>query len=316
MLLPAFLSYQLQSTGFIGEVVSRSVGVSYPAINASDVMCLPVTVPPLDEQEAIAQFLHRETARLDSLIDKRQRMIELLREKRAALITHAVTRGLDPEVPLRESGITWLGRLPAHWVVKQVKRFAVVGNGSTPDRADATYWDDGHYPWLNSSVANAEEVTGSDQFVTENALRECHLPKICPPAVLIGITGQGKTRGLATTLRIEATINQHLVFVKPRNDTISADFLRRVFDHSYSFLRSESDGGGSTKGAITCDQISNLWVAVPPTAEQDSIVRHIGKEVLKLAALSAAVSAAITRLTEYRAALITAAVTGQIDVRT
>lgn len=155
----------------------------------------------------------------------------------------------------------------------------------------------------------------ADQFVTADALKECHLPIVQPPAVLIGITGEGKTRGMATTLLFEATINQHLAYVKPDPALVTVGFLRRVFDKAYSYLRSESDGGGSTKGAITCEQIAELSVPVPPINEQEAIAAHLEIETQRMDRLAVKIEAAIARLAECRTGLITAATTGKIDVR-
>jgi type I restriction enzyme S subunit len=196
-----------------------------------------------------------------------------------------------------------------------VKSIAKIGNGSTPNRDNGSYWEDGCYPWLNSAVANQEAVTRASEYVTDLALAECHLPQIIPPAILIGITGQGRTRGMATTLLIEATINQHLAFVKPSDGRAEVGFLRRVFDMAYGYLRSESDGGGSTKGAITCEQLGKVRIPVPPISEQKAIADFLDGEMAKIGGLVAKVETAIERLQEYRTALITAAVTGKIDVR-
>ncbi len=283
------------------------------------------SLPPLPEQQAIAAFLDRETGRIDRLVAKKRELIERLKEKRTALISRTVTRGLPPaaaraarlpENPaLKPTGVAWLGDIPVHWNVKPVKIVARIGNGSTPSRDNPLYWEDGDYPWLNSSVVNQEAISGADEFVTALALRECHLPKISPPAVLIGITGQGRTRGMASTLLFEATINQHVAYLKPYSDRADTGFLRRVFDMAYQFLRSESDGGGSTKGAITCEQIANLKIPVPDLPEQAAIAAYVDAETAKLDALVAKVEEAVERLQEYRTALITAAVTGKIDVR-
>jgi type I restriction enzyme S subunit len=287
---------------------------------------IPVGVPPRTEQLTIASRLDAETARIDLLLAKKRELIERLKEKRTALISRAVTRGLPPDAaraagfsenpPLKPSGVDWLGDIPVHWEVKPVKFIARIGNGSTPNRDNPNYWEDGDYPWLNSSVVNQEAITEAQEFVTLLALRECHLPQIAQPAVLIGITGQGRTRGMASTLLFEATINQHVAYLKPYPLQADVGFLRRVFDMGYLFLRSESDGGGSTKGAITCEQIANLRIPVPPLPEQIAIGTYLGAETVKLDALTAKVEAAIERLEEYRTALITAAVTGKIDVRT
>lgn len=284
-----------------------------------------IPLPAIAEQHTIADFLDRETAKIDTLVAKKRTLIERLKEKRTALISRTVTKGLppdaaraaglDPHPKFKPSGIDWLGDVPEHWVLKPVKSVATIGNGSTPSRENEAYWDGGHFPWLTSSVANEEVVMAAEEYVTDLALAACHLPRIRPPAVLVGITGQGRTRGMATTLVIEATLNQHLAFVKPLHAQFDCGFLRRVFDKAYGYLRSESDGGGSTKGAITCEQIGQLRMPVPPFPEQRAIASFLDRETRTLDAMVAKIATAIARLHEYRTSLITAAVTGKIDVR-
>lgn len=179
------------------------------------------------------------------------KLIALLNEQKQAAVHHAVTRGLNSEAPKVPSGSLWLGEIPQHWDVWQVGHFARVGNGSTPSRGSSAYWTGGTYPWLNSSSVNRSPVSGSDQFVTELALRECHLPRVAPSSVLVAITGQGKTRGTAAVLTIEATINQHIVYITPRPDIVSAEYLQLLFVGAYRELRSISDDSGSTKSALT-----------------------------------------------------------------
>ena len=116
----SFASYALRAPHFVERVVANSVGVSYPAINTSSLACFPIVYPTIDEQHIIAAFLDRETAEIDGLVEREERLIELLQEKRAALITRAVTRGLDPNVPMKDSGVEWLGKTPAHWDMKRL----------------------------------------------------------------------------------------------------------------------------------------------------------------------------------------------------
>jgi type I restriction enzyme S subunit len=191
-----------------------------------------IPLPTPAEQKAIAEFLDRETGRLDRLVAKKRELIERLKEKRTALISACVTGKAEvrmqmdekgnpsyfcihpSSVPTKPSGIEWLGEVPDDWEAKPVKYVARIGNGSTPNRENAAYWEDGNYPWLNSSSVNRETITDSEDFVTTLALQECHLPRIKPPAVLMGITGQGRTRGMASTLLFEATINQHVAYLR------------------------------------------------------------------------------------------------------
>lgn len=271
--------------------------------------------PPVDEQTAIAAFLERETAKIDALIAEQEKLIDLLAEKRQALISHAVTRGLKPDTPMKDSGSVWLGKVPAHWDARPLRYLARIGNGSTPSRDQPDYWAEEGFPWLNSSVVNQEEVTEARRFVTSKALEECHLPIVDPPAVLVGITGQGKTRGMATQLSFTATVNQHLAYIKPDVRQLSVAFLLRCLEAAYDQLRTESEGGGSTKGAITCDQLGRLRIPVPPPAEQEDIAAFLDVGCRKLDVLSAQAEHAIALLKERRNALIAAAVTGKIDVR-
>jgi type I restriction enzyme S subunit len=209
----------------------------------------------------------------------------------------------------KDSGVEWLGEVPAHWEVSPLKYFARVGNGSTPNREQPGYWTEGTYPWLNSSAVNQDTITESEQFVTQLALDECHLPKILPPAVLIGITGQGRTRGMASTLMIEATISQHIAYVQPNSEKASVGWLRRVIDANYQLLRDESEAGGSTKGAITCEQIAALKFPLPPVLEQTSITAFLDRETAKIDALVSEQERLIELLKEKRQAVISHAVT-------
>jgi len=292
-----------------------STGSTYEAVATEDVANLLVEHAAINEQRAIADYLDRETARLDALVAAKERVLGLLAEKRRALITRAVTRGLDPRAPLRDSGIPWLGEIPAHWELWKLGHVASIGNGSTPGRENADYWQDGTIPWLNSAVVNQEEVKEADQFVTATARRECHLPLVKAGSVLVGITGQGKTRGQAVLLSIDATINQHLAFMTPNPSRMASWFLRWIVFAAYEFLRSISDDAGGTKGALTCEEVANFRVPVPAIGEQEAIVAYIKGATAKLDAVRDATERTIVLLKERRAALIAAAVTGQIDVR-
>lgn len=242
-------------------------------------------------------------------------MIKLLEEQKQAIIHRAVTRGLDPSVRLKLSGVEWLGDVPEHWELWQIGHFSRIGNGSTPSRSNSAYWTDGHYPWLNSAYANQESVTKANQFVTNTALRECHLPVVQPGSVLVAITGQGKTRGKATVLRMEATINQHLAFITPKGEVVSADYLRLALHGAYSQLRSISDDSGSTKGALTCADLKHFRLALPPPFEQKQILVAVDSETFVCSAAIDQASREISLLREYRTRLIEDVVTGKLDVR-
>jgi len=292
---------------------SQDTGV--PGLSREVVHDLRVLQPSSEEQAAIAAFLDRETAKIDALIAEQEKLIALLKEKRQALISNAVTQGLDPNAPMKDSGIEWLGQVPARWNVCPLKYLSRIGNGSTPNRDNPEYWDEKGFPWLNSSVVNQDEVTEAQRFVTALALKECHLPVLKPPAVLVGITGQGKTRGMAAPLMFEATINQHVAYIKPEPERLRVAYLLCVLEMAYEHLRTESEGSGSTKGAITCNQLSCLSIPLPPMEEQNAITDYLDAQATKFDRLADDSRRTIDLLKARRAALISAAVTGKIDVR-
>ncbi|MGP2947649.1 restriction endonuclease subunit S [Serratia nevei] len=311
-----FLVY-LHSHLYSGRVNFRAIKQTTGIQNLDSQVYLDelVAYPPYEEQEAIARFLDFKTTQIDALIGKQKSLLNKLAEKRTALISQVITKGLDPRAPMKSSGINWLGDIPKHWKTTRIKFIARVGNGSTPSRDKAEYWDDNYFPWLNSSVVNQDEVVSSEQYVSALALKECHLPIVYPPAILVGITGQGKTRGMATKLNIKATINQHIVYIKPYSNDVQIDYVLFLFELAYVFLRSQSDSGGSTKGAITCEQIKNLCIPLPPANEQESIKEYIFGELKILVKMREKIESIIEKLTEYRLSIISDAVTGKIDVR-
>jgi type I restriction enzyme S subunit len=309
-----FLRYVCLWRDFVDAVDASTFGSKMPRADWNFIGNMPVPVPPLKQQRAIANFLNRETARIDALIAAKERLLGLLAEKRRALITRAVTRGLDPNASLHDSGIPWLGEIPAHWELWKIGHLAAIGNGSTPSRENAGYWTEGTIPWLNSSVVNQGEATEANQFVTPLAFNECHLPLVRKDSVLIAITGQGKTRGKAVVLSIEATINQHLAFITPERSLLDPWFLRWILLSAYEYLRSISDDAGGTKGALTCEVVANFRIPVPQLDEQHAIVEFISYETTKIDRLRKSTEQTIVLLKERRAALISAAVTGQIDI--
>ncbi|WP_294000942.1 restriction endonuclease subunit S [Sphaerotilus sp.] len=311
-----FIEQQLRTPNAVEEMRRHSQGVTDFRLRLywDEFKTLQVVLPPIEDQRRIMGELNGETSKIDALITEQRTLIDLLKEKRQAVISHAVTKGLDAGVAMKDSGVEWLGEVPAHWDVRPVKSIASIGNGATPNRDRPDYWSDGNYPWLSSTVVNQDIVTEATEFVTQVALDECHLPKIMPPAILVGITGQGKTRGMVAILGFEATINQHIACVKPI-DEACVGFVRRYFDMAYERMRFESDGAGSTKGAITCEQIANMKMPLPPIAEQKNIGDYIDREMNAIDALTAEAQTTIALLQERRSALISAAVTGKIDVR-
>jgi type I restriction enzyme, S subunit len=293
-----YLGYVLRAYRDAGVIDLVCNGSTIPHLTAEKLKALRIPTASPNAQRAIADYLDRETARIDTLIEEQQRLIEMLRERRRAVALHAIDESIS-----------------AGAVSDKLGRSAHIGNGSTPRRDNTAYWDGGEVPWLNSSVVNESRVTCAEQFVTPVALRECHLPVVPPGSVLIGLTGQGKTRGMATILDIEATVNQHVAYVTPDESTWLPKYLLWSLRASYDVLRGLSEENGSTKGGLTCEALKQFRLAIPLLDEQRRIAEYLDQQIAKIDLLVTETGRFIELAWERRSALITAAVTGQIDVR-
>ncbi len=177
---PKFAGYALDCPAAQTQKSLMGRGITIMHIYSGQLKYLWLPLPPLPEQRAIVSYLDHADRRIRRYVSAKRKLIGLLEEEKQAVINHAVTRGLDPNVRLKPSGVNWLGDVPEHWETLRVGHFSEIGNGSTPSRGNAAYWTDGVHPWLNSSSVNQGTITNADQFVTDLALRECHLPSLRP----------------------------------------------------------------------------------------------------------------------------------------
>ena len=307
-----FAQYQILNREFIAIVDGSTFGSKMPRASWEFVGGMKVTTPPLTEQTQIAAFLDRETAKIDGLVAEQRRLMELLKEKRQAVISHAVTQGLNPHAPMKPSGIEWLGDVPEHWKIIRLAYSAVIENGTTPSRENQDYWLDGDIPWLSSGEVNQYRITEANEFITSIALDECSLRLLPKKTIVLGMIGQGKTRGLSASLEIEACINQNLAAIVPGKN-LESDYLLYIFQSVYDYLR--EFGRGGNQAALNCEILSAFKVPIPPLEEQFQIRDYLEARVKEFDTLTAEAQRAIDLLQERRTALISAAVTGQIDVR-
>lgn len=309
---PTFLGYACDAQPSTVQKAAMGRGTIIKHISAGDIKNLGLAVPPFAEQAHIAQFLDLETAKIDALVAEHQRLIELLKEKRQAVISHSVTKGLNPNVPMKDSGIEWLGEIPVHWPVARLCYYASVENGTTPSRDNAAYWRDGKIPWLASGEVNQYRISEPSEYITELALANCSLRLLPRGTVVVGMIGQGKTRGQSAVLEIEACVNQNLAAIVPGN-RLESDYLLYVFKAMYNYLR--EFGRGGNQAALNSEILSALRVPLPSILEQREICGALRRWLTDFDALTAEATRAINLLEERRTALISAAVTGQIDIR-
>lgn len=280
-------------------------------LSSLDVQKIRFGLPDDQELTAIAAFLDRETTKIDALIAEQEKLIALLAEKRQATISHAVTRGLDPDAPMKGSGVSWLGEVPAHWSVSALSYVASIETGSTPDRGEPAYWN-GSIPWLKTGEVNWLPIRDAEEFITEAGFTNS-AAKVSPPGTLLmAMYGQGVTRGRVALLEIHAAYNQACAAIQfgPR---VRPEFAKYFFMAAYEHVR---DAGNETSQMnLSSGLIAKIRLPIPPGDEQSAVVEHLDRETAKLDVLQAEARRSIALLAERRSALITAAVTGQIDVR-
>jgi type I restriction enzyme S subunit len=303
------LFYFILSDGFIKLVSSMTYGAKMPRVSSEQIGNIAVPFPPLPEQRAIATFLDRETSTLDTLIAKKARLIELLREKRTALISHAVTRGLDPAAPRKDSGVPWPGEIPTGWEVVKIKHLCQIKRGASPRPIDdPVYFDnDGEYAWVRIA-----DVTASERYLVTTTQRLSELGRsksvsIEPGELFLSIAA---TVGKPIITKIKCCIHDGFVyFVGLRQDR---EYLYYLFSGGEIY---QGIGKIGTQLNLNTDTIGDIYIPVPPLPEQRAIAAYLDQETARLDTLIAKVQQGIALLREYRTALISAAVTGTIDVR-
>jgi type I restriction enzyme, S subunit len=273
-------------------------------------------VPPLSEQTAIATFLDRETVKIDALVEEQRRLIELLREKRKAVISHAVTKGIDPNVPMKDSGVEWLGEVPKHWKVVALKRIAAVQTGIAKGK-DVSGIKTIEVPYLR--VANVQDgyIDLSEVATIDIPIELLDRYRLRPGDVLMNEGGDFDKlgRGHIWDGQIDPCIHQNHVFaVRPHS--MPSSWLSLVTSSDYAQFYFMGRSKQSTNlASISSTNLMELPVTVPPEREQAQTVHFVYQQVARLDELTREAQSAIILFNERRAALISAAVTGKIEVR-
>ncbi|MBL8281977.1 MAG: restriction endonuclease subunit S [Acinetobacter junii] len=314
-LYKSFASYCLRAKGFIKEVVARSVGVSYPAINSSDLV--NITIPSIEyaEQVKIANFLDHETAKIDHLIEKQQQLIELLKEKRQAVISHAVTKGLNPNVKMKDSGVEWLGEVPEHWDVIAISKVTQkITNGYVGPTRDILV-EEG-IPYVQATHIKKGKVNFDNAYFVREKWSNDHAKSILKKDdVLIVQTGAG-TGDVGLVSESEEGFNCHaLIILQPKKQQLSGSYLAYCLQSDYGYATLYSIRTGGMHPHLNCGEVQFVKISVPPLDEQVAISKFIEKNIQDFDQLIEKAKLAIQLMQERRTALISAAVTGKIDVR-
>ena len=318
---PRFAQYEMLNRSFIDIVDGSTFGSKMPRASWDFVGAMAMPTPPLGEQTVIAAFLDRETAKIDALVAEQEKLIALLKEKRQAVISHAVTKGLDSNVPMKDSGVEWLGEVPAHWEVMALARVTVekcdgpFGSGIKSD----------HYTEAGALVVRLQNIRSTGFFQGEPAYldleyfeTELFRHNVVPGDLLIA--GLGDEINLVGRACVAPEGNSPAL--------VKADCFRFRLDQQLArpeFIATQLSAGasfdagrlssGSTRSRIPLSVMATRKVAFPPLAEQAAVVAYLNRETTNFGALISEAERGIELLRERRSALISAAVTGKIDVR-
>lgn len=312
-----YLNYVVQSARFRAFGVGAMTGAGgLKRVPDEFTRNFPTALPDLIEQQSIASHLDRETTRIDALVEKKTRFIELLREKRQALITHAVTKGLDPNVEMKDSGVEWLGEVPEHWDVKRLKFIANVQTGIAKGKDNADR-DTIEMPYLR--VANVQDgYLDLDEVATiEVASADVARYLLQPGDVLMNEGGDFDKlgRGHVWHGEIDPCIHQNHVFaVRPHK--VLSEWLNTVTSSNFAQFYFMGRSKQSTNlASISSTNLMELPVPLPNEAEQRQTLEVLYSRMARLDTLINKTERSVELLKERRSALITAAVTGQIDLR-
>jgi len=312
---PRYFHHLFRTPGFAKEAESWSYGITSDmwSLRPEHFKAIYSPLPPAEEQAAIVRFLDHALLRLDKAIRAKRKTIALLNEQKQAIIHRAVTRGLNPDVQFKDSGIPWLGQIPAHWETLPLKFLCRrIQNGATPSTSEQHYYENGTVPWFGpSSIGIASELGAPVRYLTRLAFTEGKARLINGPAILVIVIGA--TAGKMGLLVGEGATNQQITAFELKEDNITPQFVIQQLRCSERWLKSTAST--ATIPILDSGIVNRLPVAFPPISEQEVILSAIAIQTKPIASTIDRVEREIDLLREYRTRLIADVVTGKLDVR-
>ncbi|MGP4789744.1 restriction endonuclease subunit S [Psychrobacter sp. 1Y11] len=310
-----FYAYLMDSKEIRTQIRHMVKGVKVFSITQSILKGVEIWLPSLDERETIANFLDHETAQIDTLIDKQQTLIQLLKEKRQAVISHAVTKGLNPDAPMKDSGVEWLGDVPEHWDLVPLKYLCNFSGGGTPTKDNLSYWTGGTIPWVSPKDMKSFWIDKTQDYITESAVKESSTKLIKAGALLMVVRSGILQRTIPIAINtVDVTMNQDMRALQ-FNERMTSEYAANYIVGNVDKLLFAWSKEGATVESIEQEYLSNSLFPVPSMAEQTKIVDEINEQMKIFDSLISKAKKAIQLMQERRTALISAAVTGKIDVR-
>lgn len=311
-----FLYYRLQEDNFMAVATGAMTGAGgLKRVPSETVNNFTIAIPTTNEQTQIAAFLDHETAKIDTLIEKQQQLIELLKEKRQAVISHAVTKGLNPDAPMKDSGVEWLGEVPEHWELTPLKYLCKFKGGGTPTKDNLTYWTNGTIPWVSPKDMKSFWINKTQDYVTELAIKESSTNIIYEGALMMVVRSGILQRTIPVAINtVPVTMNQDMKALLFNNKMLT-EYAAYFIIGNVPQLLLEWSKEGATVESIEHEYLANSYFPVPPKIEQEKIICTIKSQLELFKNLETQAQQAINLMQERRTALISAAVTGKIDVR-
>jgi len=312
-LIPLFLYYLSITDNFRHFGIEHMQGsAGQKRVPTEFIKNLHIGYPNIAEQQQIARYLDWKTAQINKFIRNKRRLIQLLKEQKQNIINQAVTKGINPNVEMKDSGVEWLGQIPAHWEVRKITNlFRKIGSGTTPNSANVDYYE-GNIPWIISGDLTDGFLNATKKKITAKALQDYPTLKIYPEDSLV-IAMYGATIGKVSLTTIRACTNQACCALSQPLNIVDMKFMLQLFISIKPNLVKMGYGGGQPN--ISQDTIKSLRLPIPPISEQQEIVTYIKKETTLIDKTIARTEREIELIQEYRSRLVSDVVTGKLDVR-
>ena len=298
---------------FQQHLYNRVNGTTIPHMNTDYIEEIAMLDWKTEEQIRIAHFLDTKCAEIDALIAAKEKTNALLKERRQSIIYEAVTKGLNPDAPMKDSGIEWIGQIPENWGIAALKRVATPSTGMTPSKANSQYWE-GDIPWFSSKDIKADYLFDSEDHISQQAVDECGLTVHDENSVVFcARSGILRHTFPVSVLKCKGTINQDLR-VLATSETIDPEFLMYYLRGMNNTIVTLYQKVGATVESIEMEWLLYLPVALPPMQEQKEIAEYIVTRCNEIDSQIAANEISVQKLKEYRQSVIYEAVTGKIEI--
>ncbi|KAK0021555.1 restriction endonuclease subunit S [Campylobacter jejuni] len=302
------VKYYFLTRGFSLLIELACNGSAQPNISTKEIGEFKIPLPPLKEQEQIANFLDEKCKKIANFIEKKEKLITLLKEQKQALINETITKGLDKNINFKDSGIEYLGEIPQHWKLVRLGLILKTSSGTTPDSGNDKYYKGGQIVWINSGDLNDGFLKDSKRKITQDALDDYSVLKIFDKDSLI-IAMYGATIGKTAILKVNACVNQACCVLE-KSAWYNTFYLFYLFNRYKKELISMGSGGGQPN--ISQDIIKNLKIPLPPLKEQEQIANFLDEKCKKIDLLIEKTEKQIKLIKEYKTTLTNQAVCGRI----